>query len=102
LYRKIIADLVARGHRVVAPDLIGFGRSDKPASRTDYTYEGHVAWMSEWLTGLDLNNIALFCQDWGGLVGLRLVAAFPERFAAGAIGNNGLPARSGGTAGFTA
>src|ERR1700761_7526257 len=72
LYRKIIPGLVARGHRVLAPDLIGFGRPDKPAARTDYTYERHVAWMSEWLTGLDLTGITLFCQDWGGLIGLRL------------------------------
>ena len=81
LYRNIIAGLVAKGHRVIAPDLIGFGRSDKPSKRTDYTYERHVAWMSQWLTGLDLKNLRLFCQDWGGLIGLRLVAAFPERFA---------------------
>src|SRR6187399_812791 len=77
LYRKFVPDLVARGHRVIAPDLIGFGKSDKPAARSDYTYERHVAWMSDWLTALDLTEITLFCQDWGGLIGLRLVAAFP-------------------------
>ena len=102
LYRKIIADLVARGHRVIAPDLIGFGRSDKPAARTDYTFERHVAWMSQWLTGLDLKDITLFCQDWGGLIGLRLVAAFPERFAAVVVSNTGLPTGSGMSDGFTA
>ncbi|HWA64144.1 MAG TPA: haloalkane dehalogenase [Caulobacteraceae bacterium] len=102
LYRRIIADLVARGHRVVAPDLVGFGRSDKPAARTDYTYDRHVAWMSAWLTAMDLQRITLFCQDWGGLIGLRLVAAFPERFAAVAIGNTGLPVGTGWSEGFKA
>ena len=102
LYRKMIAGLVARGYRVVAPDLIGFGRSDKPAARTDYTYERHVAWMSDWLTSVDLKGVTLFCQDWGGLIGLRLVAAFPERFAAVAVGNTGLPTGSGMTEGFKA
>jgi haloalkane dehalogenase len=102
LYRKIIPALVGRGHRVIAPDLIGFGRSDKPSERSDYSYERHVAWMSEWLTGLDLRAITLFCQDWGGLIGLRLVAAFPERFAALVIANTGLPVGSGMTEGFKA
>jgi len=100
LYRRIIPDLVARGHRVLAPDLIGFGRSDKPAARTDYTYERHVAWMSDWLTGLDLKGVTLFCQDWGGLIGLRLVAAFPERFAAVVAANTGLPVGTGWSEGF--
>ncbi len=100
LYRKIIPPLVANGHRVIAPDLIGFGRSDKPAARTDYTYERHVAWMSAWLTQLDLKNITLFCQDWGGLIGLRLVAAFPERFAAVIVANTGLPVGTGWSEGF--
>ncbi|MBL8558210.1 MAG: haloalkane dehalogenase [Hyphomonadaceae bacterium] len=91
LYRKMIARLSAKGHRAIAPDLIGFGRSDKPAARTDYTYERHVAWMSAWLLKNDLKDITLFCQDWGGLIGLRLVAAFPERFARVIVGNTGLP-----------
>ena len=102
LYRAIIPGLVARGHRVLAPDLIGFGRSDKPAARTDYTYERHVAWMSDWFTGLDLKGVTLFCQDWGGLIGLRLVAAFPERFAGLVIANTGLPTGSGMSEGFEA
>lgn len=102
LYRKIIAGLAAAGCRVVAPDLVGFGRSDKPADRRDYTYERHVDWMSQWLTGLDLTNITLFCQDWGGLIGLRLVAAYPDRFAALVIANTGLPVGSGMTEGFKA
>ncbi|WP_304171518.1 haloalkane dehalogenase [Phenylobacterium aquaticum] len=100
LYRKIIPGLVALGHRVLAPDLIGFGRSDKPADRADYTYARHVDWTSQWLTGLDLTDITLFCQDWGGLIGLRLVAAMPERFAAVAVANTGLPTGTGMTEGF--
>ncbi|MDR3507218.1 MAG: haloalkane dehalogenase [Caulobacteraceae bacterium] len=102
LYRRIIPALVAKGHRVIAPDLIGFGRSDKPASRADYTYERHVAWMSDWLTQLDLRGVTLFCQDWGGLIGLRLVAAFPERFAALVVANTGLPTGSGFSEAFNA
>lgn len=102
LYRHIIAGLVARGHRVIAPDLIGFGRSDKPAAQADYTYERHVAWMSQWLTALDLTEVRLFCQDWGGLIGLRLVAAHPERFAGVVVANTGLPAGSGLSEGFEA
>jgi haloalkane dehalogenase len=102
LYRKIIPILAAKGHRVIAPDLIGFGRSDKPADRADYTYGRHVAWMSDWLTGLDLKGVTLFCQDWGGLIGLRLVAAFPERFSGVVAGNTGLPTGAGMTEGFKA
>jgi len=102
LYRKIIPALTARGCRALAPDLIGFGRSDKPAARDDYTYERHIAWMSGWLTALDLTGVILFCQDWGGLIGLRLVAAFPERFAAVVVANTGLPVGAGLTEGFKA
>jgi haloalkane dehalogenase len=102
LYRKIIAGLVAKGHRAVAPDLVGFGRSDKPTERDDYTYERHVAWMSDWLLANDLKNITLFCQDWGGLIGLRLVAAFPERFARVCAANTFLPAGQGATPAFEA
>ncbi len=100
LYRKFVAPLAAAGHRVVAPDLIGFGKSDKPADRDDYTYERHVGWMSDWLLANDLSNITLFCQDWGGLIGLRLVAAFPDRFARLVIGNTGLPIGTGWSDGF--
>jgi len=102
LYRDIIAGLTARDRRAVAPDLIGFGRSDKPSQRTDYTYERHVAWMSQWLTAMDLKDVVLFCQDWGGLIGLRLVAAFPERFAGVVVANTGLPAGTGLSEGFEA
>ena len=91
LYRRMISDLAARGHRVVAPDLIGFGRSDKPSDPLDYTYERHVEWMSRWLEARELTKITLFCQDWGGLIGLRLVAAFPQRFARVIVANTGLP-----------
>ena len=92
VYRAMIPPLVARGHRVLAPDLIGFGRSDKPAARSDYTFERHVDWMSEWLTGLDLRGITLFCQDWGSLIGLRMAAAAPQRFDRIVLANGGLPA----------
>jgi haloalkane dehalogenase len=95
LYRKMIALLLERGHRVLAPDLIGFGRSDKPAERSDYTFERHVDWMSAWLTQLDLTGLTLFCQDWGGLIGLRLVARFPARFDRVIAANTGLPTGGG-------
>jgi haloalkane dehalogenase len=91
LYRKMIPGLVSAGHRVLAPDLVGFGRSDKPAQRGDYTYQRHVDWMTSWLTALDLRGATLFCQDWGGLIGLRLVAEHPERFARVVAANTGLP-----------
>jgi haloalkane dehalogenase len=96
LYRHVIPPLVAAGHRVIAPDLIGFGRSDKPTSTDDYTYARHVEWMRQALFDrLDLRDITYFGQDWGGLVGLRLVAADPDRFARVAIGNTGLPTGDG-------
>ena len=96
LYRHVIPPLVAAGHRVVAPDLVGFGRSDKPLATTDHTYARHVAWMQEALFDrLDLRDITYFGQDWGGLVGLRLVAAAPDRFARVCIGNTGLPTGDG-------
>lgn len=91
LYRKIVASLAARGHRVVAPDLVGFGRSDKPSEQSDYTFERHVRWMSDWLAATRLTNITLFCQDWGGLIGLRLVAEHPDRFDRVCAANTGLP-----------
>jgi haloalkane dehalogenase len=91
LYRKMIPVLVAAGHRVVAPDLVGFGRSDKPSRREDYTYARHVAWMAGLLARLELTGVTLVCQDWGGLVGLRLVAEDPSRFARVVAANTGLP-----------
>lgn len=91
LYRDVIAPVVAAGHRVVAPDLVGFGRSDKPARVEDHTYLRHVEWMGVVLRALDLRRVTLLGQDWGGLIGLRLVAAEPERFAAVVAANTGLP-----------
>jgi haloalkane dehalogenase len=92
LYRKMIPLLVAAGHRVIAPDLVGFGKSDKPTEKSDYTYARHVAWMQEAIIDhLDLRNTTFFGQDWGGLVGLRLVAENPDRFDRVIVGNTGLP-----------
>ncbi len=91
LYRKMVSPFVDAGYRVVAPDLPGFGKSDKPSARTDYTYARHVAWMQDWLRAMDLNDIILICQDWGGLIGLRLVAAEPQRFARVVTANTMLP-----------
>lgn len=91
LYRKMIPLLVAAGHRVIAPDLIGFGRSDKPTQRQDYSYQRHVDWMHAVLEQLDLKHITLVCQDWGGLIGLRLVAEHPQRFARVVAANTMLP-----------
>jgi haloalkane dehalogenase len=91
LYRKMIPVFVAAGHRVIANDLVGFGRSDKPTATTDYTYERHVAWMSEWLLANDLSHLTLVCQDWGGLIGLRMLAAHPERFDRLVVANTFLP-----------
>lgn len=91
LYRHMIPPLVAAGFRVIAPDLIGFGKSDKPARKADYSYAGHVAWMQQFITRLDLNGITLFCQDWGSLIGLRVAAENEARFARIALGNGGMP-----------
>jgi len=96
LYRKMIPILVEAGHRVIAPDLVGFGRSDKPSEKSDYTYARHVAWMQALLIDhLDLTNATFFGQDWGGLVGLRVVTADPDRFARIVVGNTGLPTGDG-------
>lgn len=95
LYRKMIPGLVAAGHRVIAPDLVGFGRSDKPVRREDYTYQRHVDWLRAFLEALDLRRITLFCQDWGGLLGLRLVAEHSERFARVVAANTFLPTGDG-------
>lgn len=91
LYRHMIGPVAAAGYRVIAPDLVGFGKSDKPAAKTDYSYAAHVAWMRQWIEALDLTGITLACQDWGSLVGLRLVAAMPERFSGVVLSNGGLP-----------
>jgi len=92
LYRTMVGPLTDAGFRVVAPDLVGFGRSDKPAARLDYTYARHVEWMRAALfDALDLSGLTLVGQDWGGLVGLRLVAEHPERFRRVVAANTGLP-----------
>ena len=92
LYRTMIPSLVAAGHRVICPDLVGFGRSDKPTRRTDYTYARHVEWMRELLfDSLDLQQVTLVCQDWGGLIGLRLVSEHPDRFARVVAANTFMP-----------
>jgi haloalkane dehalogenase len=91
LYRKMIPVFLAAGFRVIAPDLVGFGRSDKPANKRDYSYMNHVQWMSAWVEANDLRHMSLFCQDWGSLVGLRVVAEMPERFDRIVLANGGLP-----------
>ncbi|MEM7077876.1 MAG: haloalkane dehalogenase [Pseudomonadota bacterium] len=91
LYRKMIPLLTAAGMRVIAPDLPGYGRSDKPADRLDYTYERQVDWMGQWLVANDFRGLTFFGQDWGGLIGLRMVVEHDERFARVAISNTGLP-----------
>ena len=95
LYRHVIPPLLAAGHRVLAPDLIGFGRSDKPSARTEHTYARHVEWLREALFDrLALAEVTVFGQDWGGLLGLRLVAEHPARFRRVAIANTNLPTGS--------
>lgn len=91
LYRTMIGPLAGAGHRVLAPDLVGFGRSDKPKRREDYTYARHLAWMTAWFDAQGLRDVTLVCQDWGGLLGLRMVAAMPERFARVVVANTFLP-----------
>ena len=91
LYRKMIPGLLAAGHRVIAPDLVGFGRSDKPTRKQDYSYANHVAWMVAWMEAIDLQHATLFCQDWGSLIGLRLVTHSPDRFDRVVLANGGLP-----------
>jgi len=95
LYRKMIPAFTAAGYRVITPDFIGFGKSDKPSERSDYTYANHVSWLKGLLKNLNLNHITLFCQDWGGLIGLRVAAEMPERFARIVAANTGLPDAQG-------
>ncbi|MGE0102055.1 MAG: haloalkane dehalogenase [Blastocatellales bacterium] len=91
LYRKMIPIIRDAGHRCVAPDLIGFGRSDKLARREDYSYQFHVDVVTAFIEALDLKNITLVCQDWGGLLGLRIAAEHPDRFARIVAANTFLP-----------
>lgn len=100
LYRKMVPILTKAGHRAIAPDLMGFGRSDKPTQQADYTYAGHVEWMRELLfEKLDLTGITLVCQDWGGLIGLRLVGEHPDRFRRVVAANTLLSTGKGDLAG---
>lgn len=91
LYRTMIGPLADAGHRVLAPDLIGFGRSDKPTRVEDYTYQRHVEWVTSWLTALDLRDVTAVVQDWGSLIGLRVAAENGDRFAKLFIANGFLP-----------
>lgn len=91
LYRHMIPVCAAAGHRVVAPDLVGFGKSDKPTQLGDYSYQTHMDWMLQFIEKMDLKNITLVCQDWGSLLGLRLAAENESRFKAIVIGNGMLP-----------
>jgi haloalkane dehalogenase len=91
LYRTMIPPLASAGYRAIAIDLVGFGRSDKPTQVRDHTYERHVGWLREVVEFLDLTDITLVCQDWGGLLGLRLAAEAGDRFSAVVAANTGLP-----------
>ncbi len=95
LYRKMIPGLVARGHRVIAPDLMGLGRSDKPVDQEVFTLAAHVDWLSQWLVAEDVDRITLFCQDWGGLAGLNLLPLHGDRFDRVVASNTGLPEGKG-------
>ncbi len=95
LYRKMIPPIVSAGYRVIAPDLIGFGKSDKYARTKDYSYQMHVDSMLAFVRNIDLHDITLFCQDWGGLIGLRVLGADPDRFARVVAANTSLPAARG-------
>ncbi|MEM9547174.1 MAG: haloalkane dehalogenase [Bacteroidota bacterium] len=91
LYRKMIPTLAANSFRAVAPDLIGFGKSDKPVDQASYSYQNHLNWLTTFITTLDLKNIILFCQDWGGLIGLRLITQMADRFSMIVASNTTLP-----------
>ena len=100
LYRHIIPILTKAGKRVIAPDLIGFGKSDKLTNKEDYTYANHIMWVSQLFDHLQLDNVVLFAQDWGGLIGLRILAENPEKFSGLVVSNSGLPVGSGASEGF--
>jgi haloalkane dehalogenase len=91
MFRDAVAPLAGAGLRVIVPDLIGFGRSDKPADQQDYTYESHVAWLTAFLTGLGLRGAVLLGHDWGGLLGLRVLTAVPGLAAGYVACNHGYP-----------
>ena len=91
LYRHMVPVFAEAGLRAVAPDLVGFGRSDKPTRPSDYSYQRHVDWLREWMEALDLRRVTLICQDWGSLLGLRLAAEHDERFDRIVVANGFLP-----------
>src|SRR5690606_42079723 len=91
MYHRMAPPFVAAGCRLAAPALIGCGRSDKPTRPEAYSYQSHVDWLESWLLQLDLQGVTLFCQDWGGLLGLRVVAAHPDRFDRVVASNTWLP-----------
>lgn len=91
LWRKTIAVLAEAGHRVIAPDLIGFGRSDKPVDVAAHSYSAHVGWLRALLDEIGLDDLGLVCQGWGGLLGLRILGEQPDRFRAVVAANTGLP-----------
>ena len=91
LYRHMVPVFADAGLRAVAPDLVGFGKSDKPTSTGDYSYQSHVDWITQWLLDLDLRRITLVCQDWGSLIGLRLAMEQPDRFDRIVVANGFLP-----------
>jgi len=91
LYRHMIPLFAAAGYRAIAPDLVGFGKSDKPALMEDYSYQRHVDWMAGWVEALGLRDINLVCQDWGSLIGLRLVAEHADWFSRVVLANGGMP-----------
>jgi len=95
LYRKMIPPLVESGYRTIAPDLMGFGKSDKPSHTRNYSYQRHVDIMVDFVRQLNLRDITLFCQDWGGLIGLRIVGEDSDRFARIIAANTGLPSAKG-------
>lgn len=96
IYRKMIPGLLASGRRVIAVDLVGCGRSDKPAKKKYYTLARHVDWIEKWLLAMDLNNITLVCQDWGGTIGLNVMVDNQERFDRVVMANTGIPTGDGG------
>ena len=95
LYRHMIPIIVEAGYRVVAPDLVGFGRSDKPTEKEDHTYAKHINWITKFVTSLDLKRITLFGQDWGALIGLRVAIENQERFSRIVLANGSLPTGDG-------
>jgi len=91
LYRNMIPPLLKAGFRCVAPDLVGYGRSDKPTEASDYTYQNQINWLTKWLLSIDLKDITLYCQDWGSLIGLRIAIEHQERFNRIVLANGSLP-----------